>query len=561
METNQAAFKTSPNGMIIVGEDTTVSHLNPVAEEIFACTSKEVRGKKFYEFLKEMDINDSELLDKCDANTPYGTNKRTKTKNGKTRYLDLWITFQPETSEESRYLVFVNDITTQKHREAKLKQAYATETTLKKVLHICRTVEKLEDTLKHALQLTVALPGIKAIPRALIMSTKNDLSQLELEAYIGLNHKELSTFFQKEEGGSLFLNNTNEKIQELCQNISQDKSSYHAILEGTDQTVVMIIALEEKLENAFAWENLNSVADVISDTLEREKLKRDQADLIANLNKSLGELGTERSFSDSILESLNSGLLMIDHDGIITKANPAAKQLILTLYDGDIDGNHLEKIFGPESATLLKDNTTASSHEITVKNLGKKELILEFTTSPIFNHDDTLIGSVIAFSDVTEQRKMGAKVGKLTRLSAIAEIASAVAHEIKNPLAGIKSMSQILDGRLSDADENKEFINRILKQVDRLDGLLNEFFSYAKPPKPNKQNTILNDILRESWHIAEAKGSKKGLSLHENIGTDSAVLQADYEQLQQVFVNLFMNAIDAIEGTVVGQCRSNCRGA
>ncbi|MEN8142668.1 MAG: PAS domain S-box protein [Thermodesulfobacteriota bacterium] len=547
METNQAAFKTSPNGMVIVAENGTISHLNPVAEEIFACTGKEVRGKKFSEFLEDVDIVDQEILDKCNATTPYSTSKKATAKDGKIRYLDLWITLHPTTSEESRYLIFINDITAQKQREAKLKQAYATETTLKKVLHICRTVEKLEDTLKHALHLTVALPGTKAIPRALIMATENDLSQLELIAHIGLDSEELPSFFQKKSNNLFSLNNSKEEIEELCRNISQGKSSYHAIIEGSAQTVIMIIALEEKLENAFAWENLNSVADVISDTLEREKLKKDQADLIASLNKSLADLGTERSFSDSILESLDSGVVMIDNEGVITKANPAAKQLIMTLYNAEIDGEPLEKIFGPESAVLLQDTSTASTHEITAASLEKKEIILEFTTSPILSHDDTPIGSVIAFSDVTEQRKTGAKVGKLNRLSAVAEIASAVAHETKNPSAGIKSTPQILDSRLSEADENKEFIKRILKQVDRLDQLLNEFFSYARPPKPNKQKTVLNDVLREAWHLAEARGSKKGLSLHENLSTDSASLQADPEQLQQVFVHLFMNAIDAIE--------------
>ncbi len=545
METNQAAFKTSPNGMVIVGENGTISHLNPVAEEIFACTSKEVRGKKFSEFLAEIDIFDNELLDKCNATTPFSTSKKSRAKDGKFRYLDLWITFHPEASGDSRYLVFVNDITTQKQREVKLKQAYATETTLKKVLHICRTVEKLEETLKHALQLTVALPGSKAIPRALVMATDNDLSQLDLKAHIGLDPDEISTFFQIKNGNLFYLENSKEKIEELCQNVSQEKSSYHAIIEGNTQTVVIVIALEEKLENAFAWENLNSVADVISDTLEREKLKKDQTDLIASLNKSLGDLGTERSFSDSVLENLKGGLVVIDKHGVVTKANPAAKHLIDTLYMGNIDGKSLDEIFGPDTASLLQKNDSASSHEIKVINLRKKEISLEFTTSPIQDNDNGPMGTVIAFSDVTEQRKMGAKFDKLNRISAISEIASAVAHEIKNPLAGIKSMSQILDSRLADGDENKEFIDRILKQVDRLDQLLNEFFSYAKPPMPNKQKTSLNDVIREAWHIAEARGNKKGLSLHEKLSADPAVLWADPEQLQQVFINLFQNAVEA----------------
>lgn len=547
MGTNQAAFKTSPNGMIIVGENGRISLLNPVAEKIFACPGKEIRGKTFAAFMEELGITDHDLLDKCDATTPFSASKKATTKDGRIRYLDLWITFHPTTSEESRYLVFVNDITTQKRREAKLKKAYATETTLKNVLHVCRTGEKLENTLKEALQLTVSLPGIKALPRALIMATESEPSQLELKAHLGLEAKELSAFFQKKTPAMFVLDNTKGEIEELCQKVAGENNTYHAIIEGTTQTVVIIVVLEEKLENAFAWENLNSVADVISDTLEREKLKNDQADLITSLNRSLADLGTERSFSDSILESLNSGLLVIDNKGLVTKVNPAAKQLLMTFYDGDADGKTLKEIFGPVAAALQPGSATPSSHEITAENLLKEQVALEFTTSPILDNDGEQRGTLIAFSDVTEQRKMGARFDKLNRLAAVAEIASAVAHEIKNPLAGIKSISQILDNRLADGDENKEFISRILKQVDRLDLLLNEFFSYAKPPLPNKEKTKLNEVLRQAWHKAEAKGGKKGISLHENLSAAPASLWTDREQLQQVFLNLFLNAIEAID--------------
>ncbi|MEN8136641.1 MAG: PAS domain S-box protein [Thermodesulfobacteriota bacterium] len=547
METNQAAFNSSPNGMVAIGENGTVSHLNPTAEKIFACTNKEVHGKEFSEFLQAIDIVDHELLEKCNATTPYSTCKKATSKDGTTCYLDLWLTFQPTAVEENRYLLFVNDITSQKKKEEKLKQAYATETTLKRILHICRTVEKLDDTLTYALQLTVALPGTMAIPRGVIMATENDLSRLELKAHIGLDHDELSTFFQKKTADSFSLDNTGKKIENLCRFISQGKNAYHAIIEGNTQTVVMVVALEEKLKNAFAGENLNSVADVIADTIEREKLKKEQAELIASLNASLSDLGTERSFSDSVLESMNSGLLVIDNKGRVTQANPAAKQFLLNLYEGDVTGKTLEEILGPETNILRRHSDTTGSHKITVLNLDKEEINLEFTTPPTFTIDGTPKGKVIVFSDVTDQQKMGAKLDKLNRFSAVAGIAAAVAHEIKNPLAGIKSMSQILAGRLSAADENKEYVGRILKQVDRLDLLLNDFFSYAKPATPNKQKITLNEVLRQAWQVAEARGDKKGLSLHESLSGEPASLWADPEQLQQVFVNLFLNAIETID--------------
>ncbi len=531
--------------MVVAGENGTITRLNPVAERIFACTNKDVEGEKFQKFLQDIDIDENELLDKCTATTPYTACKKA-TIQGVTCFLDMWFTLDPTASEENRYLVFVNDVTSQKKRESDLKQAYAIENTLKKVLHICRTVEKLEDTLKHVLQLTVALPDIKSLSRAVIMTTENNLSRLELKAHIGLDSREISSFFQEGTDGFFSLDNTSEQTKSLCKFVAKDKSSYHAIIEGKTQTVVMVIALEEKIRNAFAYEHLNSIADVIADTIEREKLKKDQAELIVNLNESLSDLGTHRSFSDSVLESLNSGVLVIDTESRVTRTNPAAEHLLLHIYEGNVTGKTLREVFGPEADSLHLDDDTVASQRISVVDLNDEEINLEFTTSPIVSHEGDLKGKVVVFSDVTEQLKMGAKFDKLNRFGAIAEIAAAIAQEIKNPLTGIKSMSQILDNRLSDDDENKEFIARIIKQVDRLDLLINEFFLYARPVMPNKQKVMLNDILRDAWQMAEARGNKKGLSLHENLSGDLGTLNADPDQLQQVFVNLFLNAIEAI---------------
>ncbi|MBU1714706.1 MAG: PAS domain-containing protein [Proteobacteria bacterium] len=541
---NQAVFSTSPNGMVIVGENGLITHLNSVAEKIFACTNEDVKGKELPEFFQTIGIDGNQLLDKCTATTPFTDCKKATIGGAKTCFLDIYFTLDPAASKENRYLLFVNDVTSREKRESDLKRAYAIETTLKKILEICRTGEKLEDTLKHALQITLALPDIKALSRAVIMTTENNLSRLELKAHIGLDPEEISSFFQEEKDGFFSLENTPEQTELLCNFIAGNKSQYNAIIEGNNQTVVMVIALEEKISNTFANENLNSVADIVADTIERDKLKKDQSELISNLNESLSDLATQRSFADSILKSLNNGVLVIDSNNRITQTNPAAELLLLQIFEGTVIGKTLSEVFGSEIDTLHLDDDSAASQRISAVNLNNEEINLEFTPSPIESNEGDL--KVVVFSDVTEQQKIGVKVDKLNRFGTIAEIASAIAQEIKNPLTGIKSMSQVLDSRLPSDDKNKEFIVRIIKQVDRLDLLLNEFFLYARPIIPNKQKVMLNDILREAWQMAEARGNKKGLSLHEYLSADLGMFHADPDQLQQVFVHLFLNAIEAI---------------
>ena len=76
---------------------------------------------------------------------------------------------------------------------------------------------------------------------------------------------------------------------------------------------------------------------------------------------------------------------------------------------------------------------------------------------------------------------------KMNRFSTIAEIASAVAHEVRNPLAGIMTMAQVIEEQLQDGDNKKEYVGRIIRQVDRLNVLLTDFFTYARPPRPKKE--------------------------------------------------------------------------
>jgi signal transduction histidine kinase len=139
------------------------------------------------------------------------------------------------------------------------------------------------------------------------------------------------------------------------------------------------------------------------------------------------------------------------------------------------------------------------------------------------------------------------EIEKMNRLSTVAEIASAVAHEVRNPLAGIKTMSQSIEENIDDDDDNKEYIKRIIKQVDRLNQLLSEFFTYAKPGEPKKTRTSLIDIINDTKPLIQSKLDKKNIKLSEHYQKGLPHIFADQNQIQQVFLNLMLNSIDALE--------------
>ncbi len=103
----------------------------------------------------------------------------------------------------------------------------------------------------------------------------------------------------------------------------------------------------------------------------------------------------------------------------------------------------------------------------------------------------------MAFSDQSEVRRLEAELEQSRRLAALGELAASLAHEIRNPLAGIKAMAQTLEEQLEGDESRIEYVQRIVRQVNRLDVLLKSFFSYAKPQRPNPVRCHIPDIVHE----------------------------------------------------------------
>jgi len=145
----------------------------------------------------------------------------------------------------------------------------------------------------------------------------------------------------------------------------------------------------------------------------------------------------------------------------------------------------------------------------------------------------------------------------MNRLSTVAEIASAVAHEVRNPLAGIKIMAQSIEEDAVGNEQQLECSRRIIRQVDRLNELLTEFFSYARPVVPNKRPISIRSILAETRPLINNRLMKNAIDLVEHIDPDLPDVIADPNQMQQVFLNLMLNATDAIRqnGTITISAR------
>ncbi len=319
-----------------------------------------------------------------------------------------------------------------------------------------------------------------------------------------------------------------------------------------DETVIgiMVVYVTECHRPSHDTEQLlEAIANILATVVENQRMDQQLINLVNDLRISIINLREEKKFSESIIQGLNHGLLVTDLYGHILKSNAIA-QSILAPFSAILDDRVLSDIIGKKAAEQMLESRSypaaRTEKELTLTTATGEQKILSFSAVPREDARGGQVGLIISFSDISELKYVRKEMEKMNRLSTVAEIASAVAHEVRNPLAGIKIMAQSIEENAGDNEEQLECSQRIIRQVDRLNELLSEFFSYARPVVPNKRPSSLSAILSETLPLIHNKLMQRHIELARDYSTELPAIIVDPHQLQQVFLNLMLNAIDAI---------------
>ncbi|MEJ2049414.1 MAG: ATP-binding protein [Calditrichota bacterium] len=257
------------------------------------------------------------------------------------------------------------------------------------------------------------------------------------------------------------------------------------------------------------------------------------------------------NFYKSIIQNINSGLIAIDLLGQITFINqPAAK--MLGYEREELIRKNIYEIFNEDQASqkclrlLFLPGKKIDDKEVTFRKKNNTAILVGLNVSPIHDENNKFDGIVLLFRDLTEIRELKLQIERMEHLALLGELSAGIAHEIRNPLAGIKASAQILQDGVDDENLQQKIIDRMIREVDKANRLLKEFFKFAKPTKPNLKFHDLELIIEGVYLLLKSKFQNKNIEFSTEYETEIPQIFVDDTQIEQVIINLFLNGIDAM---------------
>lgn len=288
------------------------------------------------------------------------------------------------------------------------------------------------------------------------------------------------------------------------------------------------------LEQAYA--NLEKKFDGINRQLEEKNLE---------LENKIIENREMKNYLHNILESLANGVVVTDLEGNIKTINHCA-EIFTDLSEADVKGKHISSLFEDFSVEKWRD---ASSRDYLKGEAGQKiklkDRTLELFCSPVSSGEVGTLGTVFILRDVTRIEKLEDMAKRKEKLASMGEMAANIAHEIRNPLGSIELFASLLMKDLKD-QRDLERVAKIVASVKNVDNKISNLLLFTKNQISCAEHVNVNDVLKETLVFAEPLAAQGNVDLVFEYDADEAFILGDAEMLKQVFLNIILNAFQAM---------------
>jgi two-component system nitrogen regulation sensor histidine kinase GlnL len=261
-------------------------------------------------------------------------------------------------------------------------------------------------------------------------------------------------------------------------------------------------------------------------------------------------------FYRDLVWNLRNGVLAVTRAGNIAVMNEVAYRILgLQPQTTDIGRPFTEVLRHVPDVTRILAGAFELSHlpnraELRLKTTGK---VIGYTLSQVLDMEGRLTGATLFFKDLTRVEQLEERERLRDRLAALGEMAAAIAHEVKNPLAGIEVMAGILKRQLTESEDAQSILRDIIKEAKMANAIVVEVLDFVRPIRLQVERISLADVVRDAMSMAESHVPRGKVQLALDLPEDLAPIQGDPHQLRQLFTNLLTNAFEALGG--VGSVR------
>jgi two-component system NtrC family sensor kinase len=309
-------------------------------------------------------------------------------------------------------------------------------------------------------------------------------------------------------------------------------------------------------------ELLQTISGYLAIAIENARLYR-------SLQHKVEEYERLKEFSENIVESINVGILAADLEDRVESWNSRMEQLTGISREQAL-GKRLCELFPP----LLCEQFEAPRGQSGIHHIYKftipagggrssgngqngngggaavfpREITCNIAIAPLVAKDARQIGRLIIFDDITERAELERQLIQADKLSSIGLLAAGVAHEVNTPLTVISTYAQMLARQMSGDDPKAAMLEKIARQTFRASEIVNSLLNFSRTSTTDFEDVDLNRVVRETASLIEPQLSKAGVKLELECEEPLPPMRGNAGKLQQVFLNLFLNARDAMEG-------------
>jgi two-component system sensor histidine kinase PilS (NtrC family) len=296
---------------------------------------------------------------------------------------------------------------------------------------------------------------------------------------------------------------------------------------------------------------LNDIAFLVVGLLAArlaERQTRSESEMLAATHA----LTSLRALHERIVESIRSGVITTDLQRRVYTLNGAAEEMTGYAAD-DLRGHDVSILFGDigrhveESLRAAGAGQASPRFEAECLTAEGFRVRLGYSISPLSSEAGETTGLVITFQDLTDIRSMEETSRRQERLSAVGRVAAGIAHEIRNPLAAMRGSIQVLRSEVEADPSQAELMDIVLRESDRLNRIITDFLTYARPRQVSLVETDLREPLLETFALLRHSPEvTDGQVLEESVPEEPVTAQADAEGIKQVFWNLSRNSLRAM---------------